>query len=1291
MLKPNRLRPVRDSIAVAVLALAAGWQTARPDVVINEIHSSPLVKQERVEFVELHNTGPGEADVGGWRLTGGVDFTIPAGTRIPANAYLVLAQDPAVLGARLGVPGALGPWAGRLAGEGETLTLTDPAGVERDRVGYGLGFPWPTVGEDPGNSLELIHPALDNDLGGHWRPSAQASVGGPDWVAIVPGSPWRIWPGSSDPSPSVGGWRGVEFNDLGWVAGAGPVGYDPEVLGPATTGGTRLLDMPGNYSTFHLRRTFDAPEPSRFGAVVLEALFDDGFKVWLNGTLLRAEAMAEAEVPRTGTSTSVRENNGFQKFDLPLPAGLLRASGNVLAVQVANISVSGSSDCFFDCRLTFTAQNANSGPTPGRVNRAFATNAPPALRQVSHVPELPRSGQEVLVSVRATDPDGVSALTLEYQVVLPGAYIRFDDPLYATQWTTVAMNDAGLVGDAVAGDGVFSARIPAAVQRHRNLVRYRIVARDPRGAEVRVPYAEDDGRNFAYFVYNGVPAWTGAVRPGQAGGAGTPFTVDAAEMNRMPVYHLVARRQDVEDATWRDRSRGDEYFWTGTLVYDGRVYDHIRFRPRGGVWRYAMGKNMWKFDFNRGRDFRGRDNWGRRFRSDWTKLNLGASIQQGDYLHRGEQGMFESVGMRLFEMTGAAGSDTAFVQFRIVDEADEAPAGNQYGGDFWGVYLAVEQLDGRYLDARDLPDGNLYKMEGGFGDPNNLGPDGPVDSSDLRNFLNAYATAKPESWWRTNLNLETYFNYQAIVQAIHHYDIADGKNYFYYRNPVDGRWRVLPWDLDLTWSDNMYRAGQTGGDEPFKSRVLNNFNWANPPLPGIGREFRNRVREIRDLLWNEDEAYRLLDEHARLLRGTNQWSLIDADRAQWDYNPVMSNPAIVNTSKAGAGRFYQSGVGTRDFAGMVAKMKQYVSYRASNATFSLDTMSREAGRPAQPQASYSGAAGFPADRLQFSSSTPAAGGTTVRWRIGEITRPGHPGYDPTRPLPYELNAVVESGNLAPGASNWSPAPGVLRVGRLYRARVRHVDSEGRASNWSAPVEFTAGEPLGAAGISASLQVTELMYNPADEGFEFIELQNADPLQALELSGARFTDGIGFDFAPGTTLNPLEYVVLIRSTNIAAFRAAYSLPPAVRVLGTYSGALSNEGETVTVRASAGSTNAVSVAYLGTAPWPTAANGLGRSLVPVEGGPRNSSLPTAWRASTAVGGSPGRADPTAPRIVAVRRQAGALEIDLESSGVPVRVWRSTDLRIWSQIPVSPVGNRLTVPDEPGADLGFIRLSF
>ena len=106
---------------------------------------------------------------------------------------------------------------------------------------------------------------------------------------------------------------------------------------------------------------------------------------------------------------------------------------------------------------------------------------------------------------------------------------------------------------------------------------------------------------------------------------------DTNVMRHLPVVHLISKNTDVEDATWFSRYGGDAYLWTGTLVYDGKVYDHVHYRARGGVWRYAMVKNMWKFDFNRGHDLEMRDDYGRRYETTWTKLNLGACIQQGDF------------------------------------------------------------------------------------------------------------------------------------------------------------------------------------------------------------------------------------------------------------------------------------------------------------------------------------------------------------------------------------------------------------------------------------------------------------------------------------------------------------------------------------------------------------------------------------------------------------------------------------------------------------------------------------
>jgi len=862
----------------------------------------------------------------------------------------------------------------------------------------------------------------------------------------------------------------------------------------------------------------------------------------------------------------------------------------------------------------------------------------------------------------------------------------------------------------VGADGLYVGTLPASVQVNRRLVRYRLMATDGVEASVRVPYPDDPQPNFAYFVYDGVPEWTGAIRPGDPGPLGVPFTVDRSEMNRLPVLHLLARRQAVEECTWRDRSRGDEYFWRGTLVYDGAVYDHIRMRPRGGVWRYAMGKNMWKFDFNRGHEFQVRDNYGRPLPVPWGKLNLGACIQQGDFQHRGEQGLFESVGFRLFQLAGVPAVDSAFLQFRIVDEIEESVLDDPYGGDFWGLYLAMEQPDGRFLEAHGLPDGNLYKMEGGFGDPNHLGVEGPLDASDLRTFITAYGGTNylnlSENWWRTHMNLPAYYSYQAIVQAIHHYDIGDGKNYFFYREPRDGRWMSIPWDLDLTWADTMYRGGQSGespngGGEPFKRRVLSEFS---PPgqHPALQREFRNRVREIRDLLWNTDEAWRLIDEMAGRLRGTNSITLLDADRARWDYNPVMINPSIVNTNKAGHGRFYRAGVGSKDFAGMVRKMKDYVGYRASDATYSLDTLSAEPERPKKPVVAYSGALGYPANRLGFQSG-PYQGESAaafIQWRLAEMTRTNHPSFEPQRAWAYEVEPIWESASAAAEANAMTVSipSGLVKPGRLYRARVRHVDDQNRASNWSDPVEFTVTAADNAAVLVGNLRLTELMYHPEDRGFEFLELYNLGADGILDLSGVRFTAGIDYAFPDGTRLAPGEYLILAKTaeTNFPAFRSYHELTRDVVIHGPYDGSLNNAGETLTLRTQAGGVSIFSFTWSDRTPWPTIADGGGFSLVPLASSlpsqsTTNINLASNWRTSLEMKGSPGRDDAIISllRLRLISIEADALQLEVTTPpAMRFRLERTMDFKRWSSILEASRSGTIRVPFGVGETALFVR---
>ncbi len=137
--------------------------------VLNEIHYAPADKTSREEFIELVSVSDSALDLSGWRLTGGVDYTFPAGTTLAPGAYLVIAENPAVLAARFPGVRALGPFAGGLSSSGDTIILRDELSRRRDEVSYGRGFPWPTGGGDGGYSIEKINPSLDGKHGGSWR------------------------------------------------------------------------------------------------------------------------------------------------------------------------------------------------------------------------------------------------------------------------------------------------------------------------------------------------------------------------------------------------------------------------------------------------------------------------------------------------------------------------------------------------------------------------------------------------------------------------------------------------------------------------------------------------------------------------------------------------------------------------------------------------------------------------------------------------------------------------------------------------------------------------------------------------------------------------------------------------------------------------------------------------------------------------------------------------------------------------------------------------------------------
>ena len=181
--------------------------------------------------------------------------------------------------------------------------------------------------------------------------------------------------------------------------------------------------------------------------------------------------------------------------------------------------------------------------------------------------------------------------------------------------------------------------------------------------------------------------------------------------------------------------------------------------------------------------------------------------------------------------------------------------------------------------------------------------------------------------------------------------------------------------------------------------------------------------------------------------------------------------------------------------------------------------------------------------------------------------------------------------------------------------------------------ITVTAPLNATVASDNLRISEIHFNPADPSatelaaefdnnndFEFIEIYNPSTTGAINLNGVQFSDGVEFTFG-NVNLAAGERAVIVEDIN--AFRERYG--DSANVLGQWSGALSNDGERVTLVDSLAN-EIMSVNYGNNDPWYSAADGNGFSLVLTD--PLNTPVDElgkyySWSSSTVLGGTPGEA--------------------------------------------------------------------
>ena len=418
------------------------------DVVINELMYDPISGNDADQYMELFNQGTNIINLAGWQFTSGVAFTFPNVTIAP-NGYLVVAENLTNLFAKytnLNSGNTVGNYGGKLSHNGELVQLSKPQTlhtnttilVAEDQVTYGTGGRWGEWSGGGGSSLELIDPHANHRLAANWADSDETKKS--QWVTIQN--------------------TGVLDNGANYEGG----------ILHAQLG---LLDA-GECLVDNVQVMIESTN------CVMNSTFESGLANWsLQGDHVRSSL--ENSGYQSSRSLHVRCSdrfwNGINSCQASLFANTMTA-GDTVTLSFQARWLRGWPEALL--RLNggwLEATAAMPVPTnlgsPGMPNSQSVANAGPAIYNVTHTPSLPAANQSAVVSAQAHDPDGIENLTLFYRL----------DP--ATTYSAVPMKDDGTGGDAVAGDGIFSATIPG--QNANQIAAFYISATDNLGNATRFP------------------------------------------------------------------------------------------------------------------------------------------------------------------------------------------------------------------------------------------------------------------------------------------------------------------------------------------------------------------------------------------------------------------------------------------------------------------------------------------------------------------------------------------------------------------------------------------------------------------------------------------------------------------------------------------------------------------------------------------------------------------------------------------------------------------------------------
>ncbi|MBI4584485.1 MAG: lamin tail domain-containing protein [Planctomycetes bacterium] len=770
----------------ADLAILAAPTPAAPNscdptgpLVINEIMFHPITGLVDDEFVEIYNRSKQHVPLRGYRFSEGVEYRFKDNEAIEPEGYLVVARDPAALQKKYGLSArqATGPYQGTLSDRGEVLTLLDPKGNVADRVEYGDRFPWPQWADGLGASLELIHPDLDNSFPGAWAASDDRSK-----------SSWQVFQYAKEHKA----FKNRSISEL-------------QIF--LLNEGECLIDDIHFLSGKEL---------------IADGSFDRGGAGWR--PLGTHEGSGAAVEEGKKVYRLVAEGGGDPRFNyvaLSLPEGLAPGKKYTVAFRARWLRGSqllmtrtGGQGVAQVHRLKVPARLG----TPGAANSRRAKEPPPIVGIPRQSPALPTAEEPVTIQVPISTPARTIASIHYRRDAKEGSSGWFDAPLHPLE---VSEEEA-----ASAEASVWIGQIPPLPP---GIIEFYISARDAKGKEGAYP--PDAPKRTALYAVGLIPN------------------------RKFPSYALLASER--EWSAMMDRPSLSNRLADATFVYgDSRLFYNVGFRRRGSPFQRDRNFFNWRIVFGEetldGRQTLNLDGQG----GDGTQLQERLTYWLLDSL-RAPHARDQYVHFRLYGHQEGIFEDVERIDGRFLDRWFAGrPAGEEKGNSAAsavpGKPLAKPAEKGANKSAGQSTDkspggssarhpaeaenpghGLLHKIDDYF----EFFPEGGQDYVEA--FMD-FKSSDPEDYrWNfppaSNGNDE---NFEPLIKLIHLMDpvttpdqvflervesmvdvdewlkvlaarsIAHdwdsfgqerGKNSYLYQSLEDQRWRLLPWDCDLSW------------------------------------------------------------------------------------------------------------------------------------------------------------------------------------------------------------------------------------------------------------------------------------------------------------------------------------------------------------------------------------------------------------------------------------------------------------------------------------------------------------